>query len=200
MIKLSIGVLLLVALTTGQGRAFGAEAYFFNGAQTSWLSLSSKTPIKVLIKDDVNGGCWTNTRAVKTGIELELTRSGYVITDSDKDADYYIEFSGLGGNFGEADSCVISWHFEIQKYVINRHSSDDHVLNEGMWVTVWRRYQLFSNDKADTNNIMKQRAVEKAQEFLVEIPKAQRNAIEKILESEHASSSAKNYWSKFKPK
>lgn len=128
---------------------------------------------------------------------MELTRSNYTVVEVAEASWYKIVIFGIGSEVND-DFCTISWEFHIARWVILPHLMDDHSLKENIPLAIWDRSGLFWDDKSNTNQIMKRIIVESVQEFLVEVPKAQRDALKKVLESEYTSSEAKAYWSKFK--
>ncbi len=194
--KTILSVVLALVVTTGQVWAGETESYISNETP-SWLSLSKENPISVHIRDRVSDGCWTNSKAVKNAVELELTRSNYTVSESSKDAWYTITIFGMGGEVND-DFCAISWRIYIVRYANIQHQFGDHQLDEAIPVAIWSLSGMFWNDKSKTSQMMKRVFVESIQEFLVEVPKAQREALKQVLESEYTSSEAKAYWSKFK--
>jgi hypothetical protein len=194
--KIVLSVVLALVLTTGQAWAWETESTI-ESFTPSWLTLNKDAPISVFINDQVSDGCWTNSKAIKNAVELELTRSNYTVVESTTSFWYKMAILGIGSEV-EDDFCAISWRFYIKRFAIIRHEFDDHQLDETIPLIIWEQSGILWNDKSKTNQIMKQAFVESVQSFLVEVPKAQRAALKKVLESEDTSSKARAYWSNYK--
>ena len=72
---------LAVVATSSYAGAQDKTRVFVYDISPNWLILKQNTPFRVNVDDQVGDGCWTNTDAVKTAVELEIKRSGFKVVD-----------------------------------------------------------------------------------------------------------------------
>jgi len=81
---------------------------------------------------------------------------------------------------------------------VDSFSSGEKTLSNISYISRWDSSGLAWSSKADMNQHIKSIIVERIQEFLVEIPKKQREILTNIANDDDVPAEAKAYWSKFK--
>ena len=86
-----------------------------------WLQLSDSGnhPIKVIVDDQVEDGCWTNSVSAANAVKLELKRSGFDVTPTNEDSfPHHLVIMALGYSNGSS-SCLIYYNLQFDMIDVN---------------------------------------------------------------------------------
>ncbi|MAL79112.1 MAG: hypothetical protein CMN55_08370 [Sneathiella sp.] len=177
-----------------------SETYAW-GADVEWLMISSDNLFNVIIDDGVKDGCWTNSDAVKTAVELELKRSGYNIANIEEERfrarNVFISGIGYSLKVGDVETgCVVSYELYVSGYKQEMFFSDGHLAKGGGIGALWSQSGLISGNKASFDARLKEEFVNLIQKFLIAIDVRRKEALEAIRNE--AEGEAKKFWDNYK--
>lgn len=165
--------------------------YIF-GMDTRWLSVE-KGKFEVFVFDQVKDGCWTNSAAVKTAVELELNRSGYELAGDDEHASNAIFLTSLG--FLQSGICVATYSFEVYTSDTVRFYSGEHRVLSLYHSQLWEDSGVLAGGKSKMNSGLKDSYVNMTQEFLVNIAKQKKNVVREIIEK--STDPERSFWENY---
>ena len=168
------------------------ETTYIFGMDTRWLSIENGK-FEVFVFDQVKDGCWTNSGAVKTAVELELNRSGYELASDDEDASNAIFLTSLG--FSQSGICVATYSFEIYTGDTVRFYSGEHGVLSLYRSQLWENSGVLAGGKSKMNSGLKDSYVTLTQEFLVDVVKQKKNVVKEIIEK--SSGSERSFWESY---
>jgi len=167
------------------------------GEEVSWVHFVKGQEFYVRIFDSVKDGCWTNTKAVKTVVELELKRSGYKLTDEMSGYPILVNVGSTGYAINDGSGCVVAYELDIQRVVTDIFFSGQHKLKSFVPASIWANSGVMSGQKNNSNSRLKEKYVEMIQSFLIGIDAEQKTVLDAIAKNEDASPEAKAYWANY---
>ena len=186
-------ILLLASATASLASDFASDTFVF-GADARWMHIDQQREFFVEISDQVSNGCWTNSEAVKNSVELELTRSGYLLSDKSKlnSLDVYIKSVGFGVN---ERTCAVSYNLSVSGPYFTRYVSGNHRIEALNYSPFFTGRGITTQPKGDIDQKLRETFVNLIQEFLVEIPRQQKKFLQSAA-SKAKEEDARLYWSK----
>ena len=162
-----------------------------------WLQLSDSGnhPIKVIVDDQVEDGCWTNSVSAANAVKLELKRSGFDVTPTNEDSfPHHLVIMALGYSNGSS-SCLIYYNLQFDMIDVKDRNFglDKHKVSSIMYTKIYSKGGILSG--GSTNSRLKTTFVELTQAFLLDISKYQEETLEKV--KKNASPEAKQFWESY---
>ncbi len=149
---------------------------------------------RLFIRDQVRDGCWTNSNAVKTAVELELKRSNYTVaTDATPRFYFGIEIIVTGYEMNSRNTCVV--HSRINFF----SSADQSIFLPGGNEVYARRPQsidsterILHGPKEGMNSRLREEYIEVVQMFLNSIDTKQKEVINEVKNSKTIDQATKD--------
>lgn len=116
-----LGTILLsmwLLLSPHAGKAEEPNVLFEMGKDALFYDINE---VFVTVKDNVNGGCFTNLRAVKNVVELALRRNGIsVVNDNKFLPEICINVMGFAdkNKLGEKIGCIVSVEYSLKRWLL----------------------------------------------------------------------------------
>jgi hypothetical protein len=172
-----------------------SETFVF-GHDLAWLTLRKGGEFVVLPNDSVEGGCWTNIKAVKTAVELELKRSGFKVVEEDDNFSRSLIILSATGYALSDNSCVASYNLLWRRTAFEEKNFEGHNLSSLYRPVSWRSGGVMSGSKSAFNLRLKEAFVELVQSFLNGIDNEQQKIKDAATETA-SSGEVKDYWSNY---
>ena len=167
------------------------------GPDVRWLNLDKNTEFSLTISDQVSGGCWTNIKAVKTAVEVELKRSGYNLAVEGPEFSTKIFMTSLGYEMGE-QYCVATYSMKVLGGAVGYFNESGHRVKSAVNAWLWTSDGILSDVKSQMNSRLKNAYVEMIQSFLSIIDAKQKAALKAVKATSSISPEAKEFWSNYK--
>jgi hypothetical protein len=193
---LALVVTIIVAPPT-KGEFTPISDTYIWGPDVRWLKLDKNTEFSVTISDQVSGGCWTNIKAVKTAVELELKRSGYNLAVEGPEFSTKIFMTSLGYEMGE-QYCVATYSMKVLGGAIGYFNESGHSVKSAVNAWLWTSDGILSVGKSEMNSRLKNAYVEMIQSFLIIIDAKKKAALKAVKATARISPEAKDFWSNYK--
>lgn len=162
---LAIFIGVCLAVLPGPGRAqepadagdgpFASEKSYFEAvlAHSAYIrpdqTIGLIRGVRLLVEDQVSGGCWTNARRIRASLRLELERAGIAVYE--EDLAYNSVFSPVlhVEVYGHANGgvCIGGANMQVFAEVVERRGSlsqTGKVFNIGGTIVLWRSNALYS--------------------------------------------------------
>jgi len=150
-----------------------------------WAAFDQNTSIKIFVKDKVIDGCWTSIDATKNAIELELSQNGIRISHDDNKhkPEYILVISGVGYEQNHNNQCIIYYSMEIASNIISLYKLYGIEVSGVTYANLWSESRLLAITKSKANVKLKERFVELAQRFLVDLLKNRRETRQQFFDA-----------------
>lgn len=167
---------------------------FDNVTWLHWANTMVPRAIRVTVDDQVSDGCWKSPQATRTAVELELQRSGFIVSSDDSIGSFHpsIVIRSLGFRAGD-QTCVVSVRLDIMTVVLTSYSRDGHMLDGYTTASLYNRTGVLIAPLADVGNRIKESHVEFVQDFLVNIKRKQIELLG-LAASSSSEPTARSYW------
>lgn len=166
-------------------------------ANARWLLFNKENEVEVIISDQVEDGCWTNSKSVKTVVELELKRSGYKLADENTMFSKRFYLTSLG--YEASGTCIVTYRIELWWMINDEYFFNGHKTNSYINTQAWASYGVLSGPKNGINTRIKESYVEIIQSFLIKIDQIRNDTLEVIKEAADISKDESSiaFWSSY---
>lgn len=159
-------------------------------APAEWITVAREQRVKVRILDGVKDGCWTNSQASKTAVELELIRSGFKL---DERAAAILTLTAAGYKTQGMDQCVVSASLTLSVPDLNETRADGRrLIGITTYKTLYSTGAVMTNTVSDTGDQLKGLFVDFSRALLVHYAKQVQEITEALQAHENKADAA--FW------
>jgi hypothetical protein len=142
-----------------------------------WLRINQASNIKVVVDDQVTGGCWPEPSSAKTAVELEFIRSNYQVEDDILIPRITVRAIG----YSEMDiRCAVWTEFQVEIPEVTRFSPQEREVKSFYYRTLWSNGILLTGPRSDMGSRITASLEDLTKSFLVNVSRMKSRILSEV--------------------